>query len=650
MQAVSEAEAPAPNNKKKHDIETTPKALWSFVKVKFLVKAGLQSEPYRSDRLSASPASRSQWQSHNLLTTRTDPFVRCNDALSSAAARDSPVPLDMPADSRKPLRGSPPLRFVLPALLIVAGLGGLLLYLEQGDSGARHDADLCPLDTDSLAGSATLLVDFRKPLDPFGLSLPGTALRDLSLGLARATELRIFALTGDMDAPRQLVGKLCKPYDNTDLSIRTAKDQRGVVRDCDDVPAQVPARVRELAGGFCERRAALQDRIYAMARRPVEGAVVNAHLVAALDDTLLEFKGRPRPHALHVFSDMMQHSDWYSHLDLDWTEWGFEEFLARREASYPSLDYVPDMAGQSVHIYYLPRRGRTGQPRMESAHKQFWREYFRGAQVAFQDQPAMSGYDALPLMDIPTEAEIAAQERDVAERLLARVQEERAMLAEAREEVREQARREMEEALRPRQAEPDAEVERLRAEAEAAAARQDAVVADGGEMPEGEIVPATPAVSRSARQDPIIAGNADRPEEPRDDNGGIVPATEAAGEDPAARDGVFGDLATPEPPRCQVALAPGSAPTAAYPRGGDFNFGDAVILVRFTVDEEGATPDDEVVVDRDGSSAGRSRNLETFAETARQTVRRWEFEFEDPDDGVCVKRQKLSIAFEFQYD
>jgi len=41
----------------------------------------------------------------------------------------------------------------------------------------------------------------------------------------------------------------------------------------------------------------------------------------------------------------------------------------------------------------------------------------------------MSGYEALPLMDIPTEAEVAAQERDEAERLLARVQEEQAMLA-----------------------------------------------------------------------------------------------------------------------------------------------------------------------------------------------------------------------------
>ncbi|MDE0211630.1 MAG: hypothetical protein OXJ64_17335 [Boseongicola sp.] len=515
------------------------------------------------------------------------------------------------------------MRFVLPALLVLVGLGGLLLYFERGGAGDRHDADLCPLDTGSLAGSATLLLDFRKPLDAFGLSLPGTALQDLSLELGAATELRAFALTGDVDAPRQFIGRLCKPYDNADLSVGTAKDQRGAVRDCDDLPAQVPTRVRELAQGFCERRAALQDRIYAMARRPIEGAVVNAHLLGALDDTLLEFVDRPRPHTLYVFSDMMQHSDWYSHLDLDWTEWGFAEFLARRDATYPSLEYAPAMDGQRAQIYYLPRRDRTGQPRTESAHKEFWRAYFADARVVFRDQPAMSGYAALPLMDIPTEAEVAAQERDEAERLLALVQEEQAMLAEAREEAREQqeqARREMEEELRRRQEALEAEVERLRAEAEA----------------------------RAALQEETATADADTPDEQSEDGGQVAPADAVDAEAAVADTGVR-DSPPPEPEPCDVDLLPGITATAAYPRGGRFNLGDAVMLVRYTVDEEGATPDDEVFVDPEGSSASRSRNFDTFAETARQTVRRWEFEFDNPDEH-CLRRQERSIAFEFQYE
>ena len=54
-------------------------------------------------------------------------------------------------------------------------------------------------------------------------------------------------------------------------------------------------------------------------------------------------------------------------------------------------------------------------------------------------------------------------------------------------------------------------------------------------------------------------------------------------------------------------------------------------------------------MDPEGSSASRSRNFDTFAETARQTVRRWEFEFDNPDEH-CLRRQERSIAFEFQYE
>ena len=130
----------------------------------------------------------------------------------------------------------------------------------------------------------------------------------------------------------------------------------------------------------------------------------------------------------------------------------------------------------------------------------------------------------------------------------------------------------------------------------------------------------------------------------------VATAAEAVQEEAAVADSVVEDPAPPEPVPCDADLLPGILPTAAYPRGGRFNLGDAVMRVRFTVDEDGSTPDDEVLVDPEGSSASRSRNFGTFAETAIQTVRRWEFQFDDPDDENCVKRQELSIAFEFQYD
>ena len=45
-------------------------------------------------------------------------------------------------------------------------------------------------------------------------------------------------------------------------------------------------------------------------------------------------------------------------------------------------------------------------------HKRFWTSYFGDAALTFQDQPTMAGFDARPLMDIPTPAELAAYERE----------------------------------------------------------------------------------------------------------------------------------------------------------------------------------------------------------------------------------------------
>lgn len=199
------------------------------------------------------------------------------------------------------------------------------------------------------------------------------------------------------------------------------------------------------------------------------------------------------------------------------------------------------------------------------------------------------------------------------------------MLAEAREKAREeqeQARRAMEEELRRRERELEAEVERMRADAEARAALEEAA--------------ATAA--------------ADTADEQPDDDGQVVSAPETVDEEVAVEVSGAEDPAPPELSPCEVDLVPGTTRRAAYPRGGRFNLGDAVMLVRFTVDEEGVTPDDEVFVDPEGSSASRARNFGMFAETAKQTVRRWEFEFDDVDDENCIKRQQLSIAFEFQYD
>ena len=95
---------------------------------------------------------------------------------------------------------------------------------------------------------------------------------------------------------------------------------------------------------------------------------------------------------------------------------------------------------------------------------------------------------------------------------------------------------------------------------------------------------------------------------------------------------------------------PGVAASAPYPAEGQFNFGDASIVVRYTVDAEGATVDDLVRVDPEESSVERSRNFVRFANLVLRTVRAWSFVFTDPADSACLKRHERTTTFEFRFE
>ena len=80
----------------------------------------------------------------------------------------------MPGGSRQSAHGRPQLTLLLVPVLLIGGLAGIFLYLQQDDTGSRRlDAELCQSDGGGIADSATLLLDFRKPLDETHLGVPG---------------------------------------------------------------------------------------------------------------------------------------------------------------------------------------------------------------------------------------------------------------------------------------------------------------------------------------------------------------------------------------------------------------------------------------------------------------------------------------------
>ena len=326
------------------------------------------------------------------------------------------------AESRKPFAGGLSLRGIV-LLVAIAALGALIPLVGPGArQRADLDDDLCPPQA-AITASSTFLVD-GKPLDEPHLTLPGNLLRDAARELGANAELRVIGGVPDADAPWRELGRVCKPYDNADLQVDQAKDQRAGDRDCDDVPAQLPVAVRDAARLFCDRRDALADRADAFAA-DVRPTVDAAYLVEALEETVLDLNERPAPRHLLLLSDMVQHAPWYSHLALGWRSWHFDDFVDHREARDRMHGPRPAVDGIDVTVYLVPRRGMTDPPQAKRALLRFWHNYFDGARISFSDQPTMSSYPASAADGIGTAEE---RSRLMLERMQIRVAEERQRL------------------------------------------------------------------------------------------------------------------------------------------------------------------------------------------------------------------------------
>ena len=241
-----------------------------------------------------------------------------------------------------------------PVAVLATAAGGvaLFLWLNPPDE-PRWDADMCPIDG-GVAHRAAYLIDARKPLDIDLAELPGRLFERATLDLASGTELSVYTLGSSPDAPRQPIGRICKPYGNADLQVVAAKDQRAVLRDCSDLPSQISTELREAATGFCSRRAALRSRIDAITPPNIGDTIGPAHLAEAIAETFHGGAAGSDTPSIYIFSDMMQHADWYSHVDA-----GPEGWL---------IDDV-DVAGPTRHSLARIPGGPAGHGLLPPAHR-----------------------------------------------------------------------------------------------------------------------------------------------------------------------------------------------------------------------------------------------------------------------------------------
>ena len=549
------------------------------------------------------------------------------------------------------LRSQRRLLFLIPPILVLIIVFSLMLFVDAPRDEVALDEDLCPSGAEEIVERAVFLLDLRKPLDAEHVSLPGQLLREVVTGLDANSELRVFALADTSSAPRTSLARSCKPYDNAEL----AAGGSAPGHDCDDLDALSEA-ARDRVTRFCAWREALQSSLDGLVVRQEGVPVANAYLVEAIEDTILEFSEFSGQHSLYIFSDMMQHATWHSQPESGVEYAGLHDQGNVQAGLAPLLRTVDDLR---IKIFYVPRRGVTEDTRTKADHKEFWRDYFAdfsATGVEFEDQPLMAAYEVDSLASEPTEMELAAREREQLrlereqiELALAEVEKERKALEAARQlaadERRERDAREAElerqrELAQAREAEREAEQQRL--EAERLRLERERSEVESRELAEQRTQDALP-------QESIDESGQSAPASTRPPRLFLTQAPEPAGE-------AIGESSAPERPAdqsrtiivpCVAQLKPEfDAGTDFYPGGRRVNYGSAVITVRYALDDQGETVDDETAVVGDSSNATRPRFLDALASDTVELVKNWEFDFSQGN--ACTKPQVQTAVFRYR--
>lgn len=578
-------------------------------------------------------------------------------------------------------------------VVVVATVGALSLAFSGSNTKTQSlDADLCPTDSGEISGSNMLLYDFVKPLSSDQAELPSNLLREVGRSMERNAELSVFSLADAPAYPGILLKRLCKPYANSDLRVGMAGDQdaRRTLPECDSLPAQLPSEVRKSATAFCTQLQSLGNKLNAMVRTewPADRKVQNAHLAEALHDMAIDLRDRPEaapePHAIYVVSDMMQHANWYSHLEREWSDWDYEAFAKLMAAQISGNASSRGAVGKRVEIFYIPRRGLTDQARARWVHQRFWRSYFAGSNITFHNQLTAPAYSVNSFMNALTDTEQASQERLAPERLWRQIREEPAQLQEE-ERSQLEPERNRQQLLNTEPTIAEASDERSgemaeRKEQEAPPKKQEEVSAQPllapstGDAPAPDEAQPPPREAPRPQQDRI--GSQPPPEPTPEDEGGAnvgdreaPPPLEAT--DPGRAAETADSVAQPVVPEvpAQGQSTSDQEPTLEqapvhcalqpwqetgnrgpdYPRGGRMNLGSATITVRFEVDAQGATVDEEVAVVVDESQSERERYFELFADAAEAAVREWQLAFVEPAEAGCVRRHTDTVEFKFEY-
>ncbi len=247
---------------------------------------------------------------------------------------------------------------------------------------------LCPVDEEHITSKTYLLVDLSEPLSGDQRAGLKDLLKSATDSMATQELISVSQMQAVLKAPRHKVTQFCKPDIQRigQAGSRIKEDDcKSVVDKSYDWYKNVGDHARKEISTTCSRYLDFKKgvNVAALPYAAVNQEQNRSYIVGSIEDIIVDADDDSSdvPTRLIVFSDMLQHAEWFSQYRTHPDDWTIENLRERRknaieQPKYRHMSTAPANNFKEVLLCYLPNDKMLNTSIKEKQHRQMWEGYF----------------------------------------------------------------------------------------------------------------------------------------------------------------------------------------------------------------------------------------------------------------------------------
>lgn len=280
--------------------------------------------------------------------------------------------------------------YVLIFVFIPITLLIIWLALKTNLEIPLNPVSLCPNEQHNIIGTTYILIDFSEPLSKRQRNELRTLIVKTSASLQKHERLSISRMEPDRKNTRVSLHDFCNPADLENIkkavgrSIDPKRDCPAIVKKEFPFPKRVGEATSKLIHNICKNLDDLDKKVEDVIRMipPINFEEPRSYIIGSIEDVMTDANDSPSgTRRLVVFSDMLQHADWFSQYEKRHGAWTMDNIEQRRKKYAPNhMKTPPQNNFDEVLLCYQPNgHAILKSARNKNAHRAMWKGYFKGS-------------------------------------------------------------------------------------------------------------------------------------------------------------------------------------------------------------------------------------------------------------------------------